>query len=70
MLVTTDAERTVTTMTVQINLTPSKLEQLRAIQSYSRNADERNIEELATELLSDAIRAKYNYLTATDREER
>lgn len=57
-------------MTVQINLTPSKLEQLRAIQSYSRNADERNIEELATELLSDAIRVKYNYLTATDREER
>lgn len=52
-------------MTVQINLTQSKAEQLRAIQA----SDERSIEELATELLSDAIRVKYNYLTATDREE-
>lgn len=44
-------------MTVEIKLTPTKAEQLRAIQKYE---SERALEEIATELLSDAVRAKYN----------
>lgn len=47
-------------MTLEINLTQSKAEQLQAIQQSRGDSDELSIEELATELLSDAIRAKYS----------
>ena len=59
-------------MTVEIKLTPTKVEQLREIQKYNRAVfeEERPLEDIARELLYDAIRVKYNYLTATDREER
>lgn len=48
--------------TVEIKLTPTKLEQLRVIQKYDRGLfeSERDIEEIARELFYDAVRAKYN----------
>lgn len=50
-------------MTVEIKLTPTKVEQLREIQKHDRALfeSERPIEDIARELLYDAIRAKYNY---------
>lgn len=49
--------------TVEIKLTPTKLEQLRVIRKYDRGLfeSERDIEEIARELFYDAVRAKYNF---------
>lgn len=49
-------------MTLEIKLTPTKEEQLRVIRKYNRAVfeDERPLEDIATELLYDAIRARYN----------
>lgn len=49
-------------MTVEVKLTPTKVEQLREIQKYDRALfeSERPIEDIARELLYDAIRVKYN----------
>lgn len=51
--------------TIEIKLIPTKREQLEAIrdyqrQSYSLNSEEQSLEEVARQLLYDAIRAKYN----------
>ena len=50
-------------MTVEIKLTPTKVEQLRLIQKYDRAVceDKRELEDIARELLYDAIRVKHNY---------
>ena len=49
-------------MTVEIKLTPTKVEQLRVIQKYDRAVfeDKRELEDIARELFYDAVRAKYN----------
>ena len=63
MLVKTDADRErEQTMTIEIKLTPTKEEQLRVIQKYNRAVfeEERPLEDIATELLYDSIRARYN----------
>ena len=54
-----------TNRSIEIRLTPTKLEQLEAIrdyqrQSYSLNSEEQSLEEVARQLLYDVIRAKYN----------
>lgn len=51
-------------MTIEVKLTPTKQEQLAYIQKYDHALfeGERPLEEIATELLYDSIRAKYNYL--------
>ena len=59
-------------MTVEIKLTPTKVEQLQLIQKYDRAVfeGERDIEEIARELLYDSIRVKYNYYIEKYGEER
>jgi len=49
-------------MTVEIKLTPTKVEQLREIQKHNRAVfeEERPLEDIARELLYDAIGIEYN----------
>jgi len=51
-------------MTITVNITDTKAEQLRALQEHYTGT----IEETASSLLSDAIRAKYNALPAEKEE--
>ena len=71
ILITEDNKERITMTTdntnrsIEIRLTPTKLEQLEAIrdyqrQSYSINSEEQSLEEVARQLLYDVIRAKYN----------
>ena len=49
-------------MTIEVKLTPTKVEQLKLIQKYDRALfeDKRELDEIVRELLYDAIRTKYN----------
>lgn len=52
----------ITADSVRVRLTPTKVEQLKLIQKYDKPLfeAERPIEDIARDLLYDAIRAKYN----------